>query len=115
MHLSEKQLTRVFADTYGKTPLAYLTMLRVEEMARLLRETDLTIEQAGRQVGWRSRNRASEAFTQATGITPSRYRRLRWKSRAIQRPRRYGSLVRRGCAATAELDVRESRLHSVSR
>lgn len=77
VHLSEKQLTRVFADTYGKTPLAYLTMLRVEEMARLLRETDLTIEQAGRQVGWRSRNRASEAFTQATGITPSRYRKLR--------------------------------------
>ena len=77
VHLSTKQLGRVFVDAYGKTPLAYLTMLRVEQMARLLRETDLTIEQAGRQVGWRSRNRASEAFRQATGMTPSRYRRLR--------------------------------------
>lgn len=77
VHLSEKQLSRVFVEAYGKTPLAFLTMLRVEELARLLRETDLTIEQAGRQVGWRSRNRATEAFTQATGITPSAYRRLR--------------------------------------
>lgn len=77
VHLSEKQVGRVFTDAYGKTPLAYLTMLRVQEMARLLRETDLTIEQAGRQVGWRSRNRASEAFKQATGMNPSRYRALR--------------------------------------
>lgn len=77
VHLSTKQLSRVFVEAYGKTPLAYLTILRVEEMARLLRETDLTIEQAGRQVGWHSRNRASEAFRQATGMTPSRYRRLR--------------------------------------
>ena len=69
VHLSTKQLSRVFVDAYGKTPLTYLTMLRVEEMARLLRETDLTIEQAGRQVGWRSRNRASAAFRECVGIT----------------------------------------------
>ena len=33
VHLSTKQLSRVFVDAYGKTPLTYLTMLRVEEMA----------------------------------------------------------------------------------
>jgi transcriptional regulator GlxA family with amidase domain len=80
VHLSERQVSRVFADAYGKTPLAYLTMLRVEEMARLLRETELTIEQAGRCVGWYSRNRASQAFKQATGITPSHYRKMRIKT-----------------------------------
>lgn len=42
VHLSDKQPSRVIADAYGKTPLAYLTMLRAEEMARKLRETDLT-------------------------------------------------------------------------
>lgn len=77
VHLSTKQLSRIFTRAYGKTPRALLTMLRVEELARLLRETDLTIEQAGRQVGWHSRNRATHAFKQATGITPSGYRRLR--------------------------------------
>lgn len=74
VHLSPKQLSRVFVETYGKTPLAYLTMLRVESMARLLRETDLTIEAAGQAVGWDSRSRATEAFRQCVGITPQRYR-----------------------------------------
>lgn len=77
VHLSEKQLSRLFIHAYGKTPLAFLTMLRVQELARLLRETDLTIEQAGRQVGWHSRNRTTQAFKQATGMTPSAYRKLR--------------------------------------
>ena len=74
VHLSTRQLGRVFTDACGKTPLTYLTMLRVEEMARLLRETDLTIAHAGRRVGWRSRNRATEAFREYVGIAPSRYR-----------------------------------------
>ncbi|WP_220449659.1 helix-turn-helix domain-containing protein [Nonomuraea longispora] len=76
VHLSTKQLSRVFVNAYGK-PLTYLTMPRVEEMARLLRETDLTIEQAGRPVSRRSRNRASSAFRECVGITPSRYRAMR--------------------------------------
>lgn len=61
VHLSSKQLGHVFVEVFGKTPSAYLTMLRVQEMARLLREPDATIAEAGRQVGWRSRNRATEA------------------------------------------------------
>ena len=77
VHLSTKQLSRVFVDAYGKTPLTYLTMLRVQEMARLLRETDLSVAEAGQRVGWRSRNRASAAFRESVGITPSRYRTLR--------------------------------------
>lgn len=77
VHLSPKQLARVFVAAYGKTPLAYLTMLRVAEMARLLRETELTIEQAGQRVGWSSRTQSSSAFAQATGMNPSDYRALR--------------------------------------
>ena len=75
VHLSPKQLSRVFTETYGKTPSAYLTMLRVEEMAHLLRETHLTIDAAARRVGWASRSRANEAFQQCVGMTPSEYRR----------------------------------------
>lgn len=74
VHLSPKQLSRVFVEAYGKTPLAYLTMLRVERMARLLREDELGIAAAGRSVGWSSRSRAAEAFRQCVGITPQHYR-----------------------------------------
>lgn len=75
-HLSTKQLGRVFVEAFGKTPLAYLTMLRVEEMTRLLREPEVSIAEAARRVGWRSRNRATEAFRQYAGITPARYRQM---------------------------------------
>lgn len=75
-HLSTKQLSRVFTDAFGKTPLAYLTMLRVQEMARLLRASDMTIADAGRRVGWHSRNRASAAFQECAGVTPSRFRTM---------------------------------------
>lgn len=76
VHLSPKQLGRVFVEAFGKTPLVYLTMLRVQEMARLLQDPEVSIAEAGRRVGWRSRNRATEAFREYAGITPARYRQL---------------------------------------
>lgn len=74
VHLSPKQLTRVFVEAYGKTPLAYLTMLRVEHMARLLRDGEMNVTAAGKAAGWSSRSRAAEAFRQCVGVTPKRYR-----------------------------------------
>lgn len=75
--LSPKQLAPVFARAFGKTPTAYLVMVRVQEMARLLRETTLTVTEIGQRVGWRSRSRAVEAFIAHTGLTPSGYRKMR--------------------------------------
>nr|WP_243729234.1 AraC family transcriptional regulator [Nesterenkonia sphaerica] len=77
-HLSVPQFHRVFIDAYGKTPQTYLTMLRAEELARLLRETDLPIEVAMRKVGWNTRGHAARFFRQHLGATPSRYRELTW-------------------------------------
>ncbi|MCW3158381.1 helix-turn-helix domain-containing protein [Micropruina sonneratiae] len=74
-HLSTAQLSHLFVRSYGKTPWAYLTMLRVEELARLMRETNLTTEAAARQVGWADRDHASQLFRRYVGVTPSRYRR----------------------------------------
>lgn len=76
VHLSPSQLGRVFVDTYGKTPMTYLTTLRVERLAGLLRETDLPVEAAMREVGWYSRGHAARMFRQAVGVTPTRYRQL---------------------------------------
>lgn len=76
VHLSPSQLSRVFAEAYGKTPLAFLTMLRAERLAKYLRETDLSIEAAMHQVGWLSRGHAARLFRQYVGVTPGRYRQL---------------------------------------
>jgi transcriptional regulator GlxA family with amidase domain len=76
VHLSPSQLGRVFTDAYGKTPMTYLTTLRAEHLARLLRETDLPIEVVMREVGWHSRGHAARLFRQCVGVTPARYRQL---------------------------------------
>lgn len=76
VHLSPSQLGRVFVEAYGATPMTYLTTLRAELLARLLRETNLPIEVAMGEVGWRSRGHAARLFRQAVGVTPTRYRQL---------------------------------------
>ena len=76
VHLSPSQLGRVFVRAYGQTPMTYLTTLRAEHLARLLRETDLPIEEAMGEVGWHSRGHAARLFRQAVGVTPIRYRHL---------------------------------------
>lgn len=76
VHLSPSQLGRVFVDAYGKTPMTYLATLRAQELARLLRETNLPIEVAMREVGWHSRGHAARLFRQCVGASPTRYRQL---------------------------------------
>nr|WP_277925285.1 AraC family transcriptional regulator [Sediminivirga luteola] len=76
VHLSPSQFGRVFVEAYGKTPMTYLTTLRAEHLARLLRETDLPVEVAMREVGWHSRGHAARLFRQCVGVTPARYRDL---------------------------------------
>lgn len=74
VHLSPRHLTRVFSAAFGRAPLVYLTVLRAQEMARLLADTDLTIPAAAERVGWRSRSRAADAFRQVIGVSPDEYR-----------------------------------------
>ncbi len=81
VHLSHTQLIRLFSEAYGKTPLAYLSMVRVEELARLLRETRMPIGEAIKQVGWQSRGHAARVFREYVGINPAEYRRLHDASR----------------------------------
>lgn len=76
VHLSPSQLGRVFVDAYGKTPMTYLATLRAQELARLLRETELPIEVAMREVGWHSRGHAARLFRLCVGASPARYRQL---------------------------------------
>lgn len=77
VHLSPSRLSSVFVEAYGKTPLAFLTMIRAEQLAKYLRETDLTVTAAMQRVGWHSRSHASRLFRQYVGLTPGDYRRLR--------------------------------------
>ncbi len=73
VHLSKSQVGRLFAEAYGKSPIAYLTMLRTERMAGLLRTTDASIAVIAREVGWDAPDFATRQFRRSVGVTPRRY------------------------------------------
>lgn len=76
VHLSKSQVGRVFVEAYGKSPIAYLTMLRTERMAGLLRTTDAPIAVIALEVGWGDPDFAARQFRRSVGMTPSRYRAM---------------------------------------
>jgi AraC family transcriptional regulator len=76
VHLSPSQLGRLFADSFGKSPIAYLTTIRVERMAALLRESDWPVYVVARQVGWHDPDYATRQFRRVIGMTPRLYRAL---------------------------------------
>ncbi len=82
VHLSPSQFGRVF-DAYGKTPIAYLTMIRVERLAALFRETDQPIRLIARQVGWGDPDYATRQFRRCQGMTPCQHRTLCARSAAV--------------------------------
>ena len=76
VHLSRSRVGRLFRESFGKTPIAYLTMLRAERMADLLRTTDAPIATIADQVGWTDPAYASRQFRQSVGYSPRQYRTL---------------------------------------
>lgn len=66
----------MFVATFGKSPIAYLAMLRVERMAHLLRDTNMPIRAVAREVGWGDPDFAAQQFHRCIGVTPSRYRKM---------------------------------------
>lgn len=64
-----------FEDLVGSTPLAYLTGLRVDQAARLPRDTDSPVGDIARSVAYASEFAFSRAFSRRHGLPPGRSRR----------------------------------------
>jgi len=58
----------------GMTPHAYLTGVRLEQAARLLATTDLSMLEISLRVGYASPSHFAKAFKTWTGLTPREYR-----------------------------------------
>jgi transcriptional regulator GlxA family with amidase domain len=72
--LSRSQLTRLFVARIGIAPMRFLIEVRLTEFTRLIEETDLSVAQAARKVGWNDARVASSWFCRRYGTTPSQYR-----------------------------------------
>jgi AraC-like DNA-binding protein len=79
-HLSKYHFSRCFAETYGETPIRYLTRRRIERAQDLLRTANLTITEVCMVVGFSSLGSFSSRFRELVGESPTEYRD-RWAAR----------------------------------
>ena len=68
-------LKEVFKDVYGTSIAAHLKEHRLERAAQLLRETELSIAEIARQVGYESQSKFTAAFKEQYGSLPTAYRK----------------------------------------
>jgi transcriptional regulator GlxA family with amidase domain len=78
--VSKYHFSRCFAETYGETPMRYLTRRRIERAQDLLRSANLTITEVCMLVGFSSLGSFSSRFRELVGESPRQYRD-RWAMR----------------------------------
>ena len=72
--LSDFHFHRIFKALKGEAIGGYITRLRLEATARLLRYTALTIEEIAFNIGYETPTSLSKAFKKQYGISPTEYR-----------------------------------------
>jgi AraC family transcriptional regulator len=76
-HLSRYHFLRMFRASTGRTPLRYLTDIRMRRAADLLETADLPVHEIGRACGYPSASSFAAAFRRHYGVTPTGYRASR--------------------------------------
>ena len=69
-------LKRCFKGVYGTTIHHYLKECRINAAKRLLQESDRSILEIANAVGYENGSKFTSAFKEATGVTPSAYRKV---------------------------------------
>ncbi|GLY85197.1 GlxA family transcriptional regulator [Actinoallomurus iriomotensis] len=78
-NLSERQLTRRFLETHGRTPGGWLTRERLRRAQELLEQTDLTVDAVASRSGFATAAGLRAAFTKHLHTAPSDYRNT-WRA-----------------------------------
>jgi transcriptional regulator GlxA family with amidase domain len=74
--LSRAVLARRFVAACGRSPVRYLTELRLALAVSLLEGGEASLAEIAREIGYASEFAFSRAFKRQHGIAPGRYRRL---------------------------------------
>jgi len=72
--LSASQLTRLFREHTGHTPMQYLRRARIEQARRMLADVDLSIKEIAGRCGFDDPYHFSRVFHQVDGLPPTLYR-----------------------------------------
>ena len=74
LHLSDRQLTRIFKNELGMTPAAYVEAVRIEAARNQLETSNDTLELIASSNGFGTVDTLIRAFRRVLNITPSDYR-----------------------------------------
>ena len=69
-------LTRIFKEQFGTSVNSYLAQVRVTHAKQLLRFSDMTVEEVGRQCGIDEPAYFARVFKKVEGTAPGEYRRM---------------------------------------
>lgn len=73
LKLSVSRFSHIFKSAIGKTPLMYITEIRISKAKELLLNTNLTMGEIAELTGFSSQNYFIRVFKKHTGISPKRY------------------------------------------
>lgn len=73
-HLDASHLSRTFSRTYGESVIAFLTRIRMEKAAELMKDPERKLEAISFLVGYDDYHYFSRVFRKKMGISPSEYR-----------------------------------------
>lgn len=75
--INTSALKSIFRSVYGMPIASYMKQYRITQAAHMLRQTDLTIAEAARSVGYESQSKFTAAFKDVMKMLPTDYRRQR--------------------------------------
>jgi AraC-like DNA-binding protein len=73
LYLSPNYFRTLFKQATGKSPLEYLTTLRLEKAKSLMAENKYTINEISGLVGYQDRHHFSKVFKKIEGLSPKNY------------------------------------------
>jgi AraC-like DNA-binding protein len=76
--MSRTAFAERFREAMGDTPLAYLRSVRMRLAKQILSETEKTIEEVARAVGYGDASTFSRAFKRSAGVAPNDFRSREW-------------------------------------
>jgi AraC-like DNA-binding protein len=72
-HMSQPKLRKLFKQTFGKGVFEYYQSMRMQEAARLLKVTGLTVSEVGYRLGFTNLSHFSRVFEEYIGSKPKKF------------------------------------------
>ena len=73
--MGKSRVCKLFSDYIGESPIEYFTKLKIAEAKKLLRQEELSVGRISDILCYSSIHNFSRAFKNATGFSPSEYRK----------------------------------------